>query len=155
MMLNLKPLNLVHLLCALSDDLTLLAYAHSIQVCWAEAKLLVKMRGEEARGTHMISCLFMIPILGMILLINRHLPDVIFLLEIFHFCAPSYFSYQVLIVIQFKLVLESHRAVQFPSMIWLSLHGEHLGSGEIITWRLHKSPQVTHRSRIRFSAIGQ
>lgn len=58
-------------------------------------------------------------------------------------------------MIEFKLILESHRAVQFASMIRLSLHSKHLASGEIITWRLHEPPQVTHCSRICFSTIGQ
>jgi len=92
LILVLKPLDLVHLLCPLGDDLTLLADAHLIQVCWAEAKLFVKMSGEEACGTHMISCLFMVPVFLMVLIFYRHLSYIIFLLEIFHFGAPSNFS---------------------------------------------------------------
>jgi len=75
-----EPLNLVQLLGPPRDDLSLLADAHLVQVCRAEAKLLVKMGGEEARGTHMVSCLLMVPILCMVLVFYRHLSYVIFLL---------------------------------------------------------------------------
>lgn len=92
LILVLEPLNLVHLLRPLGDDLTLLADAHLIQVGRTEAKLLVKVRGEEACGTHVISCLLMVPVYLMVLVFNRHLSHVIFLFEVFHLSAPPNLS---------------------------------------------------------------
>lgn len=79
----------------------------------------------------MVPRFIMVPKQLMILVFNWHLLDVIGLLQIFHFGAPSNLSQNVLIMIKHIRRLEADVTRQVPSVVGLALEGHHLFAREV------------------------
>ena len=142
----------------LGDDLFLppdALFIEIFKVLEAKAELLVEIFGEESGGAHVVFCFVVVPVNLVVLVLDRHLLDVIRLLQVLHLGTPADLPHNVLIVIERILRLEVDIARQVASVVRLTLEGHHLLSRKTYGRIPHQVLQLLHGLRVRFFSIRQ